>query len=764
MATTSNTTQPLEKVDASASTQNALLAEAQQHEADSYSYLSTMRKDLDNKESILLGARPEDALSAKAKSKIVDQSLASMIMERSSRVVAQLPSVEAFAESKNSVGKSMLMNIALNYFENHADEEGSLLLKFRHMNIYSHVYGSMFGLVPWRVNTRTGYVGPELLPIPIRDCRPQPGRFTIDKMEWFTVRSTVSLDWLKSLSKEHWMNIDELISDYKSRKDPGASARGSSQQNQSYIERLRYPTKKGDQVFPDIEIFTEYRYDQWITWAPRNVQNKNSKPYILRIVKNPYPENMLPIIVKHAFPLLNSIIGLGDVERGKTLQFAKNALINLYFDGVKMAIFPPLHINLNEVDPTSIKWGEAEKWYMNHPNADVQIMEMRTTEWLNTFQSTFGFLTTAIQNLSGSTSITETPGATPTLGRTPDAINQYSQNQSARDAWDTFMQEDMAKQLYRRWIALIGDKMEVEQAFKIFGADIKEIQQEFPGEKMVELFNTRNGQQRGTVSFSKKQLQDENGDPIEYSFDLEPGSMQAPNKENESQLATDVLKDFVGPSGQFLLAQIQKKGKDIDFAELYKRKLVGGGMKDWDKVIIDPQANAGTDQTLNAGTPAQPVDPTTGQPIAVTPQAGAPGAPALQQPVTPQVPQPGATPAASPQVVQPTAGMPGQQPVNPAQPAQPSGPMPTAKPMVNYKDAPDDIKRQMEAADGYVPSKQVTPQQVIDNVAQTQGMQPTVETDPELPVAPNGIRDPHIAQLQKEVLGGTGGIPPTPGQ
>ncbi len=773
MPTVSPDAKPLETIETNAERQRSLVVECEKHEQDSYSMLSTIRKDWDNKESILLGYKAEDQLSKKAKSKIVDQSLSSMIMERASRVCANLPVVETFAESKNSVGRSMLMNIALNRFQEKANEEGSHLLKLRHFDVYSHVYGSMFGLVPWRVNNLTNYVGPELLPLNMRDIRPQPGRRTIDKMDQFGVRGKVSLNWLKQQDTDTWMNIDSVIAEYKSRKDAGASSRATSQDTRTYTERMRYPTQKGDEVFPDIEIFTEYRHDKWITWAPRAINNKDSKSWILRIVENPYPKGLLPIVVKHAFPLMDSIIGLGDIERGKTLQFAKNSLINLYFDGVKMALFPPLHVNLNEVDPASIKWGAGEKWYMEHPNESVQMMAMRSSEWLQTFQSTFGFLTTSIQNLSGSTTINETPGAEPTLGKTPDAIKQYAGNQNARDNWDTFMMEDFIKQVYERWVALIADKMEVEQTFKIWGPEIQELQREYKDEDIMDIFKQGGGASkgRGVVTFNKNHLHetDKSGKitkDITYSLDIEAGSMAQSNKTDENQAASEMLQEFA--KEPTLYQTIKAQGGDINFIELYKRRMIGGGIKDWDKILTEPPTNPATegvdptaDLTTKLGLQAAPEVPGAIQ------SAGAPGGQPVEQPVAP-----GATPAPAPAMSAP--------PTAPGAPVDPNAVAvapPTGAPggdigttqnpkeaidiKIPYDKAPPDVQRQLEQKAGLNPSKMTSPAEVISNAAQDQGAVPQVVQDPSLPVDANGIRDPHIAAKLSEVLGGISGIPPT---
>lgn len=629
-----------EKIEVSEDEQAKLLEDAQDFEDQSYRYLSNVRKDWPDKESMLLGVRPEDKLSQKTKSKVVGNQLSTMTFERASRVMAQNAVGRASAVSKNDVGKNLLMNMLLKYYQGKANEEGSHLLKLRQMDVYSHVYGSMFALVPWRVNRLNGYIGPELLPINMRDIRPQPGRRTIDKMDQFGVRSVVSLNWLKKQDKKVWLNVDKLEAELKEAKDPGESGRTNSRDVKSYVEQQRYPTTVGDSTFPDIEMFTNYQYDRWITWCPRFADIEGSRPHILRVVTNPYPKGYLPIIVKHAFPLMDSIIGLGDFERGKTLQFAANSLVNLLLDGVKYAIFPPVHVNLDEVDPTSLVWGAGNKWYMTRPNQSVQAMRTNSQEWMGTFQSTFGLLSSLIQNLSGGTQASATPGQTPSLGKTPDAVKQYGLSQSARDEWDRFMMEDMlGNQLYPRWTALIAAKMEVPLTMRIFGPEIRDLQATYKDENVLEVFESKT---RGNIKVSKDLLNDKDGDePTKYDFELESGSTMQRGNMDEGEAASQTIKDF--QDAPWMLEEIRKKGKDIDFAELYKRRMIGGGIKDWDKILISPEDNLGdhgTQEVLvdGAGGPVAPVVPGT-TPEVVPPDGAAPAlppgaqAPAQTQPV-----------------------------------------------------------------------------------------------------------------------------------
>ena len=576
---------PPTKVDAGKTREEVFLEECQDHEDASYKDLSIIRSDWPDKESILL-CRAEDKISKKSKNEVFDPILPEMSLERASRVMAQNATGRAWAVSKNDVGKNIMMNHLHRYWKENANEKWSHLIKQRLMNFYSGVYGSFFGLVPWWVNLRSGYIGPELLPIPMRNIRPQPGKVSPDESDWFGVKDRVSLQWLLEQDPEVWnmAGIEALEKEIRADEGKGDST-PSTHDDISYVEQESHPTRMGDKAFPPIDIFTEYRVDIWITWTPRRVNKKTSKPHILRIVENNYPEGMLPIVVKHSFPLIDRMIGLGDFEKGKTLQFSINALWNLYLTGVKYSIFPPLHIDPNSVVASSIKWGAGERWFMDRPNVDVQAMKM-SPSGMRTFTSTYNYMQSAIFNLYGSTQISQPAGQTGDLGgKSPEAIKRRAFKEGARDEWDRFMQEECIKAVYKRWTALGVNNLDHTQAVRIFGAEIQDLQAAFPDEDILEVFESK---KRGNVFITKDRFLDVNEEgnvaPVKFDYELDSGSSLKANPEGEAEFLQALMDTLL--SKPELLPMIETKGKTIDFAEMTKR-IIMGPVKDWDRILID---------------------------------------------------------------------------------------------------------------------------------------------------------------------------------
>lgn len=624
-----------------------LLEECVQHQIESQKYLANVRSTWDDKESMLIG-QLEDTISKQSKNKVFDPRLATIVFERAARVMAQNLKGRAFAVSKDDVGKNLLMNLLLKNGVKNDNLQFSHLVKNRMIDLYSMVYGSMFELVFWYVDFRVGYAGPQTFIIPIRDAFPQPGVKMTNDMDWFIVRSRLSSAALRNVDPSVWKkaNVDALLADLKEKKSEGDTA-GNSSDERSYPERFYYPAEGKDAVFPQVTLFTEYRRGKWITWAAHHTDPKTLKNYLLRVVEpgKPY-DSKLPVVVKHCFPLLDSPIGLGEFERGKTLQFAINSLIQLYLDGVKYSIFPPLAINPDNVVPTSIKWGAGEKWFMNNPAQDVKPITM-SPQGIQTFNETYSFMLSALYNQAGSSEVNQTSKTESGLGKTPQAVRLQAVRESARDEWDRVMMEEFLKDVYIRFIGLYASKQEAAVTMRLFKDEIEEIQKSYPD--IVEMFKSGD---RGQVQFNKEKFADEKGEPVEWDFEIESGSTMKPNIESDQENLTSILKAVLENSQ--INDALAKQGKQVDIGELFKRWMASSGLKDIDRVIIPLVAEA---QKVIAGNV---------MPGAVPPVPGAPN-------VGPE-PTVGAEP--------PVAPVPNVAPAAPEVPVAPAPPVPAAAPPV----------------------------------------------------------------------------------
>ena len=539
------------------------------HLEASRTHFQELRTGWDDKEAMLVCAL-EDEISkdSETHSAVFDPRLSTIVFERAARVMAQNPRGKAYPISKNDIGKSKFMNLLLDYYTKNANYWHSMIIKSRIMDLYSMVYGTMFALVPWLVNEKTNYIGPEFIPLPIRSCFPQPAATSINESDWFQVSSMKSLKWIERQKGGGWINTDRLLDEVRRGKGEEETVGDTKEtEYQTYVEKEWYPEPSGDKAFPKVWLQTEYRRGKWYVFAP------NYNNLIVRKTDNPFGNEELPLVAKHAFPLMDSIIGLGEFERGKTLQLALNSLWNLYLDGVKYSIFPPVHIDPNSVIHASIKWAPGERWLMKRPGVDAQAMKLSPLG-LQTFQSTFGALLSSVYNQAGTTAVTQPAGVEQMMGRTPQAMRMQAAKESARDEWDRVMMEDTITQVNRKWIQMVVKKQEKKVPIRLFGEEAMQLAKDYPD--VVEFFE---GENYGVAEISKKQI------AAEYDYEIETGSTLQKDTEGERSNLMEILGLIVKQPG--ILRAMQEKGKDLDIGELIKRWVISSGIKDYEKIVTD---------------------------------------------------------------------------------------------------------------------------------------------------------------------------------
>lgn len=533
---------------------------------DSDDTITTIRETWDEKEEILTGTL-SDTLSDSTKSQVFDPRLSTIILERAARVMGQLPHGKTLAVSKDDRGKNMLMNLCLEkYVLPNANSQYDFLTKMRMMDMYSLVYGVFFGLVDWTVDEKKDYIGPDLWLLPIRDVFPQPGAVSVNDSEWIQVSTWHTLDWVKGRNKD-WKNLDTIITQLKNK---GGKARDTLDAERRTNRESEY---QNTVVANMVEFRTEYRtfggkkdLGQWITYAP-------DYDVVVREKDNPHENGELPIVSKHAFPLLDSIYGLGEFERGMTLQKAVNSLINLYLDGVKMSLFPPIMVNKDQVVPSSIMFQPAAKWLVTRPDAITQLN--LNPQGLSTFQSTYGFLISALLNQAGTTDTTNNTTTDPSLGRTPQALNMLNQRESSRDNWDRFQMEKTVESIMGKFVNLISKKQEKPITLRLFAEEIEEIANVYPD--VVEMYE---GDDRGEVNVKAGEFEG-----TMFDYQMVSGSTVVADKEKEVQNMNTLMAMFM--QSPQLIDEMRRNGKDVNFAELVTRLVTASGVQDWEKIITD---------------------------------------------------------------------------------------------------------------------------------------------------------------------------------
>lgn len=556
------------------------------HSSDKY--VSTKRDDWDEKENIFFCKNPDDVSEDETKSQINDPRLSTYTLERAGRVCSQLPTGKPFALTKNDRGKNKLMTLVLNkWVYPNAKSQFPLVTKFKLMDMYSLIYGSSFGLVDWVVDKKKGYIGPDLFLLNIRDVFPQAGAISLEDSDYIYVSTLKSKEWLKSRDSDTWKNIDKVL-----KKNTGTSrSKMSTERISTRYSEFYNSYDEGGKENPYIELITRYERDKWITFDPESRE-------IVREIENPHKNGELPVVSKHAFPLLDDFFGLGEIERGATLQKAVNSLINLYFDGVKMQLFPPLQINPDEVVASSIKMRPGVKMYMDRPNQSVQAMATSDRS-LQTFQSSYNFLLGALENTNGTTSTQVSQEYNSTAGKTPQALRMQSARENTRDMMDRYQMEVTVQNVIEKFVNLQANKMEAPLILSLFSAEVEQIAKEFPD--IVEFFESGEG---AKLTIDKELLKGK------YRFEVDSGSMI--KKDDELELANlNTMLQVVLSNAQVnpqtgrvtspLIQIMEENGKRLNAAELFKQWVIKAGINDWDKIILEDQEEGVQGQGMEQG-------------------------------------------------------------------------------------------------------------------------------------------------------------------
>lgn len=550
---------------------------------------NAFRNTLEEKEALLIGDLLDEESQNSAKSQVFDPRLSTIVWERAARVTAQVPVGAVQAMSKKDFAASGLMQFVLDkYVYKNANTDYPLNIKTKLFDFYSLVYGSMCVITDYMITP--SYTGPDYRLIPIRDVLPQPGRTNVDSCDYVFIRSTVSKKWLMDRDKETWKNVDKVL-EKTAHRAPGMD-------EQTYIEGKYQRFDFLSDIRNDrenVELITKYERDKWTTFT-------RDGEIVLREIENPHGNNRIPVVKKDCFPLMDRFFGLGEFERSKTLQYAINSLINLYMDGVKMSIFPPMTVYLPDIMPETLVNAPGAMYMLKNPNANAIRQMDISPRGIDTFQSTYQFLNGAIQNAAGTTDTSVSPEYDPGMGKTPAALRLQASRQNARDNWDREMLDISMEQVFDNFVDLISRKQAKPLRMVVSKEDIDRISQYNP--TLVEMFESG---KFGEVTIKPEQIKGNT-----YKFFIEKGSSMKPSAQEEGAL----LKELLGMLLKFpqFVEQVAQTGDiyigeyKISVGELMKRIIVSDNVSEWEKILqknpfYDQQQNELAVQNANLGDP-----------------------------------------------------------------------------------------------------------------------------------------------------------------
>jgi hypothetical protein len=452
---------------------------------------------------------PYDAL-------LFDPRVFTFIFEKTARLIGSRLRGELIPREGGDVIGAKINNALLNYQWDQASHGGSMLSKWALMDINTRKYGAAFGLCKWRYerdkNDKAVFDGPEMYVLNNRDCASDLSGNSVETLNWFDARQYVTLQELKrvndvSRGKPIYENLDKL---YTKVEEDIHNEKGGDSRDSNWISRnrtisgLHQSPIGNDPVFKHVEIVTEYRRDEWLTFAPKH-------GVVLRVIDNPYKNHEIPITMLRYYPIDDDLYGLSEIEPIKGLQKGINALLCQYVDEINQKLYSPVAIGPG-VRQQTLQWGKGARWIMNNPMSDFRVVESSSNAAAY-FNNTYSALVAAMMNALGESSLGISNIDRFQGDKTATEVKQLTLQRNARDNFNQlFLAESIERQMKlwhsmnQQMIFSEGDKS--SYILRIVGNDlIKQFQE---------------------AGFDKYGISEGAGDMLSDDLDVDPEKMRAP--------------------------------------------------------------------------------------------------------------------------------------------------------------------------------------------------------------------------------------------
>lgn len=494
--------------------------------------------------------------------------ITTLAIDKSCRVMAQLPSGR-FYNHNGKTGSNMVMNLLFeHYVIPNAKGGGSLLIKYRMVDMYSSVFPYIPCFIDWKVTDK--YVGPDLIVIHPRRFRPQPGKTAIEDMDYCFIETEVSKQWLEGKLKadpkgETWKNVQAVID---SAADEGAGAptteRSPDQANK---------TKTGITIRHKLSANGD-----WQAYAPFDKEDLllvNEKEYFTEI----------PISLKLQYPSMDKLGGICDFDRGEKTQKSIDKAIRQNEDGIDIAMNPPAVMDPEDVVLSSIVRKPKAKWFVKNGKVDSIKMQNVSPQGTNVFQSSYQIYKGNLLSMGAQGDSSISANVDSGMGKTPEALRMQGAKQGSRDTWDISMMEAFLTRTHTIMANMIAKKGISAYAFRLFGKSIKQIQEEYPDED-YSIFGSEFAT-TGSASIEPEAIAGE------YSYVMDEGSTLIKKDNTGEKLMSYVDKYNKYPA---IAEDFKASGFKFNQGEAFKRAMLDDGIKNAEKIIVmqeNPESVAG---------------------------------------------------------------------------------------------------------------------------------------------------------------------------
>lgn len=409
---------------------------------------------------------------------LFDPRVFTAIVEKNSRLIASKLRGRLIPREGSDVLGAKINNELLSFQWDQANRGGSMIQKWKLMDLNTRKYGAAFALCKWWYETddkeRTLFDGPDMKVLSNRDCAHDLTATSIENCRWFQVREYVTLEDLlnvndRARTKPIYKNLDRLRDVLGNESDiGGGDTRGINWTSRNrQIAGLEADPYGKDPVFKTFEIITEYRRDRWITFA-------NQHSVIIRDIENPYKNNEIPITMLRYYVIDDDLYGLSEIEPIKSLQKAINALLSEYVDEISQKLYSPVAVGPG-VRQHTLEWGKGARWVMNNPMTDFRLVESASNA-TQFFSNTYSVLVSAMLSALGETSL-GVSNVQPMQGdKTATEVKALVQQRNARDNSNQIELAESIKRQMMLWysmnqLLLFSDPKKKNYIIRVVGKD-----------------------------------------------------------------------------------------------------------------------------------------------------------------------------------------------------------------------------------------------------------------------------------------------------
>lgn len=529
-------------------------------------YLADKRDLWDTCEE-LFHSQINDELSDGTRSKIFDPKLSTLLLDRSYRVMGQVPVGEVKGISKNDIGDAKLKSLLIDkYVVPNAKSQFDFLTKMRMVDMYSNVYGNFFTLVDWNIG-KNGYIGPDVWLLNIRDIFPQVGAVSIEDSDYIIVRTWKPYSFFEGLlGKKGYKNINKILTLLREK----TGSKGDRDTNKrSKREEDQYPQEQSAKQKGYFEVLTQFEGDKWTDICV------DAEGLTFREIENPHDNNEIPITCKYSIPLLDDFMGMGDMERGAPMQKTINSVWNLYLDAVKMSIYPPVIINKDNIgSESSLRMKAAQKWLMRGPSGQDAVRTLNLSpQGISKFNTVYQVANASVLNMFGTSDTSVTAQTDAGFGKTPQGLQMQQARENARDSTDRFYMEMYLKDTMRKMVNLLAKKQSSAITLRMFEEEIEELARAYP--EIKENYDEEKGELTIPKGKSNSTL---------YDYEIVSGSTYAIDQKQQQDNLTSILNLFL--KNPQLIDALKMDGYEIKIGEIFRRIVASSGIQDWDKMVV----------------------------------------------------------------------------------------------------------------------------------------------------------------------------------